>query len=84
MKLNQEELFILSQVYEEYMDKKSIIKELSSIDEEGHFLKNLINKIQSLSEDKLKIILHNEIQSLSFSLDDVKSKKGGICPSLPL
>jgi len=72
MELNQEELFILSQVYEDSMDKKSIIEELSSIDEEGNFLKELILKIDALSEENLKTVLEKGIESLSFSLEDVK------------
>ena len=72
MKLNQEELFILSQIYEEGMDKKSVIKELNSIDEEGNFLKNLMGKIGNLSEEELKIALEEGIKSLSFSLEDIE------------
>ena len=72
MKLNQEELFLLSQIYEVGMDKKSVIEKLSSIDEEGDFLKELIEKIESLSEEDFKIVLEEGIESLNFSLEDVK------------
>lgn len=72
MKLSQEELFILSQIYEEGMDKKSIIEELASIDEEGNFLKELIEKIKTLSEEELSIVLEEGLGSLSFSLEDVE------------
>ena len=46
MKLSQEELFMLSQIYEEGMDKKSIIEELNSIDEElkSKYLKYILIK----------------------------------------
>lgn len=71
MKLRQEELFMLSQIYEDGMDKKSVIEELSSIDEEGKFLKNLIDKIESLSEENLKIVLEEGVDAISFSLDDI-------------
>lgn len=71
MKLSQEELFILSQIYEDGMDKKSVIEELNSIDEEGEFLKDLILKINALSEEVLKIILEKGLKSLSFSLEDL-------------
>ena len=72
MKLSQEELFILSQIYEDGMDKKSVIGELSSIDEEGDFLKELILKIEGLSEEKLKFMLNDSILSLNFSLEDLE------------
>lgn len=71
MKLNQEELFMLSQIYGEGMDKKSFIEELSSIDKEGNFLKKLILKLESLSEGNLKIVLENGWDSLTFSLRDL-------------
>lgn len=71
MRLSQEELFLLSQIYEDVMDKKSIIEELSSIDEEGNFLKELIKRIEDLSEEELDIALKEEIKSLSFSLEDI-------------
>lgn len=74
MKLNQEELFMLSQIYEKVMDKKSIIEELNSIDEECDFLKNLIKRIEDLSEEELEIALEEGIGTLSFSLDDIKNK----------
>lgn len=72
MKLSQEELFILSQIYEDGMDKKSVIRELSSIDEEGNFLKELIEKIESLNEEDFIILLNNGILSLNFSLEDIE------------
>lgn len=72
MKLSQEELFILSQIYEDGMDKKSIIGELASIDEGGEFLKELILKIEGLSEEKLKFMLNDSILSLNFSLEDLE------------
>lgn len=72
MKLSQEELFILSQICEDGMDKKSVIRELSSIDEEGNFLKELIEKINLLSEEKLIVLLKEGIESLKFSLTDVE------------
>ena len=71
MKLSQEELFILSQIYEDGMDKKSVIEELNSIDEEGNFLKELILKLKSLSEGNLKIVLEEGIKSLNFSLNEI-------------
>ena len=71
MKLSQEELFLLSQIYENGIDKKNVIEELSSIDEEGEFLKELIEKIESLSEEDFKIVLEERIGSLSFSLEDL-------------
>ncbi len=66
MKLNQEELFMLSQIYGEEMDKKSFIEELSSIDKEGNFLKKLILKLESLSEGNLKIVLEKWLGFLNF------------------
>lgn len=74
MKLNQEELFLLSQIYEDGMDKKSVIGELSSIDEEGDFLKNLIEKMKSLNEEYLKLVLEEGIESLNFNLEDIQVK----------
>ncbi len=71
MKLSQEELFLLSQIYEKGMAKKSVIEELNSIDEEGDFLKQLIKKIKTLSEEDFKIVLEEGIESLSFSLEDI-------------
>ena len=72
MKLSQEELFLLSQIYEKGMDKKSIIEELDSIDEEGNFLKELIDKIESLNEEDFIILLNDDILSLNFSLEDIE------------
>lgn len=72
MKLNQEELFLLSQIYQDGMDKKSVIEELNSIDEEDEFLKKFIDKIESLGEEDFKIVLEERIGSLSFSLEDVE------------
>ena len=74
MKLNQEELFLLSQIYEDGMEKKNVIKELSIIDEEGNFLKNLIKKMKSLSEEEFKIVLEEGVDILKFSLEDIKNK----------
>ena len=54
------------------MDKKSIIGELASIDEGGEFLKELILKIEGLSEEKLKFMLNDSILSLNFSLEDLE------------
>ena len=74
MRLNQEELFLLSQIYEDGMDKKNVIEELNSIDDESAFLKKLIKRIEDLSEEELEIALEEGIGTLSFSLDDIKNK----------